>query len=97
MKAIFAVTALAAAISGQALAADTEATTTFTGSMDINFTYDMQPDDATYDIDQVNDDDDGEGYDIQMDVAVTNGPLSASIGIEADEWDELQLLLAISL
>jgi hypothetical protein len=41
MKAIFAVTALAAAISGQALAADTETTTSFTGTMDAQFIYNL--------------------------------------------------------
>jgi hypothetical protein len=81
MKAIFAVTALAAAISGQALAADTETTTSFTGVMNAQFIYDMQPDLATYDIDQNVDGDDNEGYEITMSTAVVNGPFSGSVGI----------------
>ena len=88
MKAIFAVTALAAAISGQALAADTETTTTFTGAMDARVIYDMAPTeatsayDSTYDVDLGNDD---FNYGITMGVAVTNGPFSGSVGIESDE------------
>jgi hypothetical protein len=42
MKAIFAVTALAAAISTQALAADTETTTSFVGVMDVFATVDLE-------------------------------------------------------
>ena len=90
MKAIFAVTALAAAISGQALAADTETTTTFSGALDARVIYNMAgatevltPLDSTFDVD-LNDDDDFL-YGISMDVAVTNGPFSGSVGIESDE------------
>jgi len=93
MKAIFAVTALAAAISGQALAADTETTTTFSGAINAQFIYNMAGAtegtsvlDSTYDVDL----DDEEGgtdglYGITMEMAVTNGPFSGSVGIELDE------------
>jgi hypothetical protein len=84
MKAIFAVTALAAAISGQALAADTEATTTFTGSMDTAFTVDLA-NEANKDVALVEDDDDGAGYEITMNIDVVNGPFSGSIGLEATD------------
>jgi hypothetical protein len=89
MKAIFAVSALAAAISAQAIAADTEATTTFSGGMDLYFVYDMESDvtapvalDSHYDVDQTEDD---YNYGIAMEVEVVNGPFSGSIGIESDE------------
>ena len=90
MKAIFAVTALAAAISGQALAADTETTTTFTGAMDARVVYNMAEStegttvlDSSYDVDLVDEDD--FLYGISMEVAVINGPFSGSVGIESDE------------
>jgi hypothetical protein len=82
MKAIFAVSALAAAISAQALAADTEATTSFTGAMDAQFILNMQPDVATYDVDLKEDD---YNYGISIDTAVVNGPFSGSIGLKSDE------------
>lgn len=85
MKAIFAVTALAAAISGQALAADTESSTSFTGTMDAQFILNLQPDVATYDVDLNDDGDDNEGYEITMSTAVTNGPFSGSVGITTRE------------
>ncbi|MDN3650682.1 hypothetical protein QWZ13_17385 [Reinekea marina] len=81
MKAIFAVSALAAAISGQALAADTEATITYSGSMDTALTVDLN-NDATKDVNLVD-----EEYSISMDVDVVNGPFSGSIGIEAADGD----------
>jgi hypothetical protein len=86
MKAIFAVSALAAAISAQAIAADTEATTTFSGSMDAAFSVDLA-NDATKNVALVEDDDDGEGYEIDMEIAVVNGPFSGSVGIEAYDND----------
>jgi len=82
MKAIFAVTALAAAISAQAIAADTEATTTFTGAMDAQFILNLQPDVATYDVDLKEDD---YNYGISIETAVVNGPFSGSIGLKSDE------------
>lgn len=83
MKAIFAVSALAAAISAQAIAADTEATTTFSGSVDAQFVYDLEAE--TKDVTLVEDEDSGEGFDLQMDVAVVNGPFSGTIGLEASD------------
>jgi len=85
MKAIFAVTALAAAISGQALAADTESSTTFKGSMDAQFILNLQPEDALYDVELNADGDDDVGYEIVMSTAVTNGPFSGSVGITTRE------------
>jgi hypothetical protein len=85
MKAIFAVTALAAAISGQALAADTESSTSFTGVVNSQFIYDMQPTVATYDVAKSTDGDDNEGFEITMSTAVTNGPFSGSVGITSRE------------
>jgi hypothetical protein len=93
MKAIFAVTALAAAISGQALAADTETTTTFSGAIDAQFIYNMAGAtedgtvlDSTYDVNLDDDDDGTDGlYGLTMEMAVTNGPLSALITTELDE------------
>jgi hypothetical protein len=92
MKAIFAVTALAAAISGQALAADTETTTSFTGSMDARVIYNMAGAteltnalDSTYDVDLNDDGDDNEGYEVTMATSITNGPFSASIGVTSRE------------
>ncbi|EAR07977.1 hypothetical protein [Reinekea blandensis] len=82
MKAIFAVSALAAAISAQAIAADTEATTEFTGAMDAQFILDMNADPVTYDVDLKEDD---YNYGITMETTVVNGPFSGSIGIESDE------------
>jgi hypothetical protein len=95
MKAIFAVTALAAAISGQALAADTETTTTFTGAMDARVIYNLaESTEATDDLGTVVvpssfdvdlDDDDDFLYGLSMEMAVTNGPFSGTLTIESDE------------
>jgi hypothetical protein len=69
MKAIFAVSALAAAISAQAIAADTEATTTLTGSLATTMTYDL----------------DGSAHGgtnapaLSSSLAVTNGPFSGTL------------------
>jgi hypothetical protein len=85
MKAIFAVSALAAAISAQALAADTEATTSFTGAMDAQVILDMESAtiaDSTYDVDLKEDD---YNYGISFKFDVVNGPFSGSIGVKSDE------------
>lgn len=82
MKAIFAVSALAAAISAQALAADTEIDTTVTGSVDVYFAYDLANDPAQGDVDLVEDGDDGEGNEVDMLFTVTNGPFHAGLSVE---------------
>lgn len=82
MKAIFAVTALAAAISAQAIAADTEITTTANGAMDVNFILDMNADPATYDVDLKEDD---FNYGLKYNVAVANGPFTGSLFFEAKD------------
>lgn len=87
MKAIFAVSALAAAISAQAMAADTEATTTFSGAMDAQFVLDLANDPSTYDVD-LNDNDDNDGYFVSMETEIKNGPFSASLGLTAEEDED---------
>ncbi|WP_196160643.1 hypothetical protein [Reinekea sp. G2M2-21] len=105
MKAIFAVTALAAAISAQAMAADTEATTSFTGAMDAQFILNLEPatdDPATTDevegtlvpVDSTYDVDlkeDDYNYGISIETAVVNGPFSGSIGLKSDENNEAEI------
>ncbi|WP_428242481.1 hypothetical protein [Gynuella sp.] len=92
MKAIkiasgFAVTALAAAITGQAAAADTETSYTFYGTMSAGAVFDFKGDD-TRDVDTLEDDDgdddidDGDFYGLMMDLDVVHGPFSANISID---------------
>jgi hypothetical protein len=85
MKAIFAVTALAAAISGQALAADTEATTTFNGAMEVDFTVDMAAETKNVNLQTTDDANDGGAYGLYMDVAVVNGPFSGSLTVQTED------------
>ncbi|MFQ3229079.1 MAG: hypothetical protein ACI9DO_000437 [Reinekea sp.] len=85
MKAIFAVTALAAAISGQALAADTEATTTFNGAMQYDFTVDMAAETKDVELQKGDDANDGGSYGIYMDVKVVNGPFSGEVGLTTED------------
>ena len=82
MKAIFAVTALAAAISAQAFAADTEITTSANGAMDVNFILDMNADPSTYDVDLKEDD---FNYGLKYTVKVANGPFSGKLYFEAKD------------
>lgn len=81
MKALFAVSALAAAISTQAIAADTETTTSFTGAMEMYTIYSFQNEYIDVDLSE----DDDFLYGVSMAVDVVNGPFSASVGIESDE------------
>ncbi|AJQ97435.1 hypothetical protein [Gynuella sunshinyii] len=92
MKAIkiasgFAVTALAAAITGQAAAADTETSYTFYGTMSAGAVFDFKGDD-TRDVDTLesdngdNDIDEGDFYGLMMDLDVVHGPFSANISID---------------
>jgi len=78
MKAIFAVSALAAAISGQALAADTEATITYNGAMEFDFIVDMAAETKDVELQKGNDANDGGSFGLYMDVEVVNGPFSGS-------------------
>lgn len=81
MKAIFAVSALAAAISAQAIAADTEATTTFTGEVNVGSVMDLLAEDRYHEITTEGDD----GYFLDMNVAVKNGGFEGAIAFESDD------------
>ena len=85
MKAIFAVSALAAAISGQALAADTEATITYNGAMEFDFIVDMAAETKDVELQKGDDANDGGSYGLYMDVAVVNGPFSGTVGIASED------------
>jgi len=81
MKAIttgFAITALAAAISGQAMA---EAEFSYSGEINVNSTFDLLNDTRTNYIDDSDDD----FYELSMDIAVSNGPFSGTISIVEDD------------
>ncbi|TCS43241.1 hypothetical protein [Reinekea marinisedimentorum] len=87
MKAIFAVTALAAAISTQAFAADTETEVSYLGSMDAFFQVDLL-DDGAKTVGLTEDDDDGEGVEIAMETTIVHGPFSGSLGLEYYSEDD---------
>jgi hypothetical protein len=80
MKAIFAVSALAAAISAQAMAADTEATTTFEGEVSVTYTLGDTAEGST---------------DLSSEMSVANGPFSATVSMGAGD-DDGDLALSIS-
>ena len=87
MKTTFAVSALTAAISASAIAADTEWEFTFEGSMDAYTSIDIA-NHVNKDVALDDDDDEQEGWDLELDMAITNGPLSAGFYIDAgDEQD----------
>lgn len=83
MKAIFAVSALAAAISAQALAADTEFTTKANGAMDVIWTYDLAADEKAHDVSKNEDD---FNYGLKYTVNVKNGPFSGDLYFEAKDY-----------
>lgn len=86
MKAIFAVTALAAAISTQALAADTETTFEYAGVVDVYMAHDFENEVSSVSYyDDAADDDDDAGYGLSLDLTVTNGPFSGVIEIELQD------------
>jgi hypothetical protein len=80
MKAIFAVSALAAAISAQALAADTEATTTFAGSISYETTFELDTPDRSMSVGDES---------LSMDISVANGGFSGTLSFveEGDDDD----------
>ncbi|MEJ2041725.1 MAG: hypothetical protein P8X74_01620 [Reinekea sp.] len=84
MKAIFAVSALAAAISTSAIAADTEWEVEFKGSMEAQSAWDFT-DGIAKDVLLVSDDDEQEGWDLELDMSITNGPLSGGFYIDAGD------------
>jgi hypothetical protein len=83
MKAIFAVSALAAAISAQAIAADTEATTTFSGEINYNTWFDLEAENRFMTV--VDGEDETE---LDMSISVANGGFSGSLSYDAhdDDW-----------
>ncbi len=81
MKAIFAVTALAAAISAQAIAADTESTTTFSGNVNVGSTFDL--DAQTRDMSIIDSGDDG--WNLDAEISVVNGGFTGSLSIEGND------------
>ncbi len=83
MKAIFAVSALAAAISAQAIAADTEATTTYTGGVKVEFTHDL--DASQGDGPNIN----GDDTKLEGSVSVANGPFSGTL--KFTDGDEVEV------
>lgn len=94
MKAIFAVSALAAAISAQAMAADTEVTTSVSGAVTFKTTVDFEGSvdadgkDATeidvY-LDSEDDADDGGAYGAYIAWDIQNGPFSATITVQGED------------
>lgn len=79
MKAIFAVSALAAAISAQAIAADTEATTTFSGEVSYVTTFELETPDRSMAVGDES---------LSMSVDVKNGGFSGTISIGEGEEDD---------
>lgn len=75
MKAIFAVSALAAAISAQAIAADTEATTTFTGAISYETTFDIDAEDRSMSVGDES---------LAASIAVKNGGFSGTLSIDEE-------------
>lgn len=96
MKAIFAVSALAAAISAQAMAADTEITTSVHGAVkfvteiDLEGSVNADGDDVSeidvY-LDEEDDADDGGNFGAYIDWDIVNGPFSANIEIAGEDGD----------
>jgi hypothetical protein len=79
MKAIFAVSALAAAISAQAIAADTEATTTFSGEVAYSSTFELDTPNRSMGMD---------GDSLSMEIDVKNGGFSGTISFNEEGDDD---------
>lgn len=87
MKAIttgFAITALALAVSGQAAAADTEATYEFSGEINVSSTMDLL-DSVRYNTIEDEDDGDNDAFELTINTKVTNGPFSGTLVIREEE------------
>jgi hypothetical protein len=89
MKAIFAVSALAAAIATPAFAADTEATTSYTGGVKVEFTQQLSRDENENPTPASSFGENGDDTSLSASVAVANGPFSGTI--KFSDGDEVEV------